>query len=243
MAEGVDFSGARPSGLCLAQNGKTFAGRYFGPGGSWKHATRAEVTALTAFGVQIVSLVEGEIRDALGGYAKGVTHAQLAHTTAVTAGMPPDRPMYFAVDWDASTTELARVVDYLAGAASVIGWGRVGVYGGYRTIDYLHARGKGAWWFQTYAWSAGRWHAANYIEQYRNGVTVCGGAVDLCRSKRPDFGQWRPGQISPNPGPAGPGGSNTETPWEFTDLIDGWSGQLGEVGTSIDGAARAIEAL
>lgn len=241
--EGVDFSGSRPGGLCLRLSGKQFAGRYFGAGGSWKHATRAEVDALTKMDVAIFSLVEGATQDANLGYSKGVEHARLGHNGALAAGMPSYRPLYFAVDWDASTAQLANVARYMDGAASVIGRDRVGAYGGYRTIDYLWSKGKASWFFQTYAWSYGKWHKANHVEQYRNHVTVCQGEVDLCRSVLADFGQWKPGQETFGPAPTQQDQSTVETPWEFTDLIDGWSGALGDVAVNVDGATRAIESI
>jgi hypothetical protein len=62
-----------------------------------------------------------------------------------------------------------------------------------RAMQNLHSHAKFLW--QTYAWSHGLWWSGNNLEQYKNGVNMCGGAVDLCRSKTPDFGQWpRPNQ-------------------------------------------------
>jgi hypothetical protein len=51
--------------------------------------------------------------------------------------------------------------------------------------------GVAAWFFQTYAWSGGLWYGGNHVEQYKNGVIVAGGEVDLCRSVKAEFGQWR----------------------------------------------------
>lgn len=243
MAEGVDYSGARPSGLCLVRSGKIFAGRYFGPGGSWKLATRAECAALGSSGVTIVSLVEGYANDANLGYAKGAEHARLGHRGATAAGMPAARPLYFAVDFDATTAQLANVAQYMRGAASVIGQSRVGAYGGYRTIEYLWRRGLIAWAFQTYAWSAGRWSAFSHIEQYRNGVLVCGGRVDLCRSKRADYGGWRPGREYFGPAPGQPPQPPSETPWEFMDLLASLGDRTYDVATRVDAATRSIEDL
>jgi hypothetical protein len=64
------------------------------------------------------------------------------------------------------------------------------VYGEYDVIAHLAGNGRAAWFWQTYAWSAGRWHTANHIEQYRNGVTLGGGTVDLDRALKTDYGQW-----------------------------------------------------
>jgi hypothetical protein len=46
------------------------------------------------------------------------------------------------------------------------------------------------WFWQTLAWSGGRWAGHNHLEQYRTGVSLAGGTVDLCRSKTVDYGQW-----------------------------------------------------
>lgn len=243
MAEGVDFSGARPSGICLYANGKRFAVRYFGPGGSWKHATRTECNGLWAGGVDIVAVAEGVADDARRGYSMGVSHAQSAHNAAVNAGMPPSRPIYFAVDFDQQTSDNAAVGAYFQGCRSVIGAHRVGVYGGYRTINWAANGGYAAWFWQTYAWSGGSWSGRNNIEQYKNGVTVCGGTVDLCRSRTADYGQWHYSGQTVGPAPTPPPQAPVVTPWEFTDITDQLGRQVGEAAGQLDGATKYLRSL
>lgn len=243
MAEGVDYSFTRPSIICLWGTGKEFIARYFGPGSASKHGTRSECAAAISLGFDIVSLVEGFGDDANLGYSKGVEQARSGNSGAVAAGMPGDRPLFFAVDFDASTAQLANVARYLDGCASVIGRNRVGVYGGYRTVKYCADRGLSAYNFQTYAWSGGAWHSSAGLQQYRNRVSMCGGEVDLCRSVAEDYGQW-----SPPIGRAGHGGVLTpappaETPWEFGDHLDRLSRQVDDVAVATNGAAAVIEGL
>jgi hypothetical protein len=98
-------------------------------------------------------------------------------------------PVYFATDWSVTAGQFAAVDQYLAGAASVIGAGRVGVYGGLAIIQHCQAARSAAWFWQTYAWSGGHVAAGIHLYQYSNGRTINGASVDLCRSMQGNFGQ------------------------------------------------------
>jgi hypothetical protein len=189
MGEGVDYSFSRPSPAGLAAAGKTFAMRYVGPGSDSKHLSTAERDSLWAAGLTVVLLAEGGASDALGGQSMGALHASSAEMARRALGAPA-LPIYFAIDFDVTVDQWPSVLSYLQGAASVIGAARVGIYGGLRAVTWA-ARDRGAaWFFQTYAWSAGQWFTGNHVEQYHNDVLVAGGTVDLCRSKLANFGQW-----------------------------------------------------
>lgn len=188
--EGVDYAFSNPSPTGLAAAGKQFAMRYVGPGTSPKHLTVAEATSLKAAGLSLVTLVEGATGDPKGGFTVGVSHARLAVSMLKARGFPTDRPMYFAIDYDVSSTSWSAAREYLRGAGSVIGAGLVGIYGEYDAMVWAARDRVAAWFFQTYAWSGGRWYEGNHVEQYRNGATLAGGTVDLCRSRKADFGQW-----------------------------------------------------
>lgn len=243
MAEGVDYSGARPSSFCLKGAGKRFVGRYFGPGGSWKHATRAEVAAHKAAGLAVVALAEGFPRDPLDGEPRGRAHAIMADSAVRQAGMGDDIPIYFAVDFNAQPGQYKVIGRYLYGIAQTIGLRRVGLYAGYNVIKWADEANVATWFFQTYAWSGGRWWKGNHIEQYRNKVIVCGGEVDLCRSKRDNFGQWPPYKKPAGTAPTPPSDSTVETGWDFTQHVDHLANLTGDLGRTVDGAARDIESL
>jgi hypothetical protein len=194
--EGVDYAWSRPPPAGLAAAGKRFACRYLSNSFTGKNLTPPEAERLTAAGIAIVSNWEWRAGDAKLGYSAGVSYARTALQQALNCGMPPSRPIYFSVDWDATSTELrGPVTAYLQGVAAVLGVDRTGVYGGYDTIAWAHENGLARWLWQTYAWSGGQWHPAAQIQQYRNGVTVAGVAdIDLDRATVADYGQWMVGQ-------------------------------------------------
>jgi hypothetical protein len=192
--EGVDYSWGRPDPVCLAKNGKRFAVRYVSWDRTGKNINMAEADRLRSAGLSIVTNWEFAARDQLKGRAQGQNDATEADRLHRLAGGTPGRPIYFSTDFDATTAQLVECLKYLAGCADSIGWGRVGVYGGYRTIEFMHDAGV-RWLWQTYAWSGGRWHPAAHIQQYRNGVVLCGGETDLNRAMTVDYGQWPDGGI------------------------------------------------
>jgi hypothetical protein len=190
--EGVDYAWERPSITGLAAVGKRFACRYVGPGSSGKHLDPTEARALAAAGLSIVANAEGTADGLLGGRSIGMSWAASGHDHAVRCGMPPDRPVYLSVDFDVQSGQWAKVRDALDGAGDVLGHARVGVYGGYDAIAWAKRDNVARWYWQTYAWSEGRWHPSAHIRQYRNGVSLVGGTVDLDHAMVGDYGQWRP---------------------------------------------------
>jgi hypothetical protein len=194
--EGVDYSFSKPNPARLAAAGKRFAMAYIGPGTDDKHFTVAEVAALHAVGIATVLLVEGTV--GATGYDTGRLHAKQAVSMADARGFPT-KALYFAVDRDVNAATWPGARDYLKGAASVVGVNAVGVYGERDAMVWAARDGVATWFFQTYGWSdynhdgavtGGEWYAGNHVEQYRNGVALAGGEVDLCRSMKADFGQW-----------------------------------------------------
>jgi hypothetical protein len=193
---GADYAFTDIDEATFAAAGFRFAGRYVGPGSPGKLLTAAERDALFAHGIDIMVLVEGLAGDAFLGRAKGVQHASQALNHLATLGAPRDCALYFAVDKDATLATWPRAAEYLRGAASVVGVDRVGVYGERDVMVWATKDHVASYLFQTYAWSGGQWYPGNHVEQYRNGVHVAGGVVDLCRAKQPNFGQWRAPQIA-----------------------------------------------
>lgn len=189
MVEGVDYAWSRPDPTALYAAGKRFAIRYVSYDRTGKNLTRQEADRLQAAGLAIVTNWEWDPRDQLGGRQRGRVHATEADRQHRQCGGPPDRPIYFSTDFDATAAQLQVCYDYPRGCADVIGWDRVGVYGGIRTVTYMADRGV-RWLWQTYAWSSGRWDSRAHIRQYRNGVRLAGGTVDLNRATVPDYGQW-----------------------------------------------------
>ena len=191
MTEGVDYSDSRPDPTCLRRNGKEFVARYVG-GRVSKRISKPEADALVHAGLKVVTCWEGSAGEMARGRSAGITAAQAARSQAGAAGMPVDRPVYFALDVDPallSRSELDNCGPYLDGAASVIGRENVGLYGAFSAIESLcpHAA---PWGWQTIAWSHGQWSPKAHIQQYRIEVGMCGGTVDLDRTSHADYGQW-----------------------------------------------------
>lgn len=199
--EGVDYSWARPAPADLYKAGKRFAVRYLSWGSSGrgnsilsgasngKVLTKSEADKLQAAGLAVVSNWEFRTDDQMRGRDGGRYDAREAERLHLDRGGDPAAPIYFSTDFDASTAQLTTCYEYLRGCADVLGWDRVGVYGGYRTIAHMHGKGV-KWLWQTYAWSGGRWHPGAQLQQYKNGVKVAGADVDLNRATTTNFGQW-----------------------------------------------------
>lgn len=196
MPEGIDYAFSKPSVTALHDLGVTFVCRYLSHSSS-KNLTAAEARALSSAGIWIVVVWETTAKRALDGRTAGATDAGDALAQAQGCGMPDGRPIYFAVDWDASVSQQAAINAYLDGAASVLGRDRVGIYGGRGPVSRALAAGKARWAWQTYAWSGGKWAAGAQLQQYSNGHTVDGADCDYDRATTTDYGQWRVG-VSPS---------------------------------------------
>ena len=196
MDKGCDYSSARPGGAALKAAGFAFAVRYLAE--DRRGLTTAEAADLHANGIAIPLVYESRATRALGGWQAGVDDGAYALSLARRLGVPDDRPIYFAVDFDASEAQQAPINDYLRGCASVMGAERVGVYGGFWVVKRCAENGSAHWFWQTYAWSGGRQYPGNHIYQYKNGEW--GGSIDLDEAYGDDYGQWpKPEEASMTP--------------------------------------------
>jgi len=206
MTFGVDYAWHGDNGpliKALKAAQVTFVCRYLSHS-SGKNLTLAEAKALSAAGIAIVVVWETTADRALAGRAAGAQDARDGLAEAKACGMPDGRPIYFAVDWDASSGQQAAINAYLDGAASVLGKSRVGIYGGYGPVSRAMHGGHAAWGWQTYAWSHGAWWPGAQLQQYSNDHVIGGVGLDYDRSKKDDFGQWRIGwtpNVTPTPHP------------------------------------------
>jgi hypothetical protein len=192
---GVDYSFARPSVSALHAEGYRFVARYFSydyPSTHGKILFAGEASSIRNAGLDLVSNWEYGASDALGGYNAGVNDARKAAEQAAAAGSPPDRPIYFSVDFDATPGDQTAINAYLDGAASVIGRSRVGVYGGYYVVKRAFDAGKAKYGWQTYAWSGGQWDSRAQLRQVQNGISAGNdaGCCDRDVSEANDYGQW-----------------------------------------------------
>lgn len=190
---GVDYAWSHPSPAALATAGTRFACRYLS-GDASKNLTRAEAAALATVGIWSVVVWESTANRALAGQAAGAADATRALAQATACGMPAGRPIFFAVDFDATPGNQTAINAYLDGAASIIGRSRVGIYGGYYPVKRALDAGKAAWAWQTIAWSGGQWDPRAVIRQGAQ-TTIGGVSVDLNTATTTDYGQWMPGVL------------------------------------------------
>lgn len=207
MIEGVDYSRTANSdwvalAATLKANGKKFVGRYAvndqSPTG--RGITASEYAAMVAAGIDVYLYWESSEGWMLDGYAAGAQAAVNAQQNINRAGMPHDTPVYFACDFDAAPSQQWAIDKCLEGAASVLGFDRVGIYGGYHVIHRCHENGTAKWFSQTSAWSGGMLHPAAHIYQYEYNQYFAGTNCDLNRAYAENFGQ----AIPPKPEPVKP---------------------------------------
>jgi len=200
MAKGLDYSFGRPNLDTVKQQGYSFVVRYLAVNGGSKLITKTEADQIRAHGLGLVLVYEQYAGRAKEGRAAGKADGQTALTQARSVGFPDTRPVYFAVDYDTTGANQAAIDEYLRGAADSIGANRVGVYGSYAVVERCFTNGSARFFWQTYAWSAGKVSTHTHFLQYSNDQTVGGASVDLNESKQADFGAW--GIPAPVPAPA-----------------------------------------
>jgi Domain of unknown function (DUF1906) len=189
MAYGVDYSYDHPTTAQLKAAGKVFACRYLTGSGA-KRLTLTEVQDLVSGGISLVANFESTAGFLLGGYDVGRSVAKTAWAAAMSLGMPDNRPIYYSLDLNATYDQYKVARETLKGTASVHGVDNNGMYGGLVQVQWAHEDGVAPWVWQTYAWSYGQLYDKANLYQYKNGVVLGDGTVDLNRSLTPDFGQW-----------------------------------------------------
>lgn len=196
---GVDYAWGKPGPAALRAAGAKFVCRYLS-NDTGKNLSVSEAKSLSAAGIDIVVVWETTAQRALAGKAAGASDAKAAEAQAKACGMPAGRPIYFAVDWDATEGQQSKINAYLDGAASVLGTARVGIYGGYYPVKRALDGGHATWAWQTLAWSGGQWDSRAHIQQYSNGHRIAGVGCDYNHAIKADYGQWRIG-VTPTPAP------------------------------------------
>jgi len=146
--------------VCLKNQGFAFAVRYYNTHNPSKNLLLGEAQALVRAGLQIGAVWEdgSPTKASFFSRAKGVVHGTAAYHMALDRiGQPEGTPIYFAVDFDASSTEIAGVItDYFKGIRAgfeAIGGAnpryQVGVYGSGLTCGKLLDSG-----LVTFSWLA-----------------------------------------------------------------------------------------
>jgi hypothetical protein len=185
----LDYSSGRPSAAAIQAADYDAVIRYVGTPGRTKNITAAEYQDFVANGVPVALVYEDVAQDALGGCAAGQASAQAARADADNIGFPAGRPIYFAVDWVATASQMPAIMAYLDGAADVLGVDCVGVYGFQLTIQTAMNNCHARWFWQCGARSA--LVPGTHLYQHNNDNTVVAGITcDVNDILQDDFGQY-----------------------------------------------------
>lgn len=187
---GIDYAYGEPRLVELRAAGVSFIGRYLG-GPESKIITATEAERISKGGISIVTVWETDAERVLSDHAGGKADARMARDQLEAAGAPRNAVAYFAIDFEAGGDEYLRILGYMQGAQEVLGFERVGVYGGYSIVHELLTNNHVRYGWQTLAWSAGRWSPHAQLRQIEIETEMAGIRCDLDRSAAVDFGQWR----------------------------------------------------
>ena len=168
----------------LKAAGMQFVARYVVPTtDAWKRLTQAEAEAIIGAGLEIISIFETTANSAAGGASQGASDGATAYAQAQIVGQPRGTAIYFAVDYDAPSSDFAAITAYLQAAQQQLGDNyQVGVYGSYAVVEAMAASSAAAHFWQTYAWSNGQLSSKANIYQYENDQTIAGVSLDLDNS-------------------------------------------------------------
>ncbi|MGN6169809.1 MAG: glycoside hydrolase domain-containing protein [Solirubrobacteraceae bacterium] len=160
---GIDMAFSAVSPAQAKALGAHFVSSYlsFSAAKDW---TASEWKGLHAEGIATVLNWEWGCCDATEkhNHAVGQRDARQALAEANALGARASRPIIFSVD---ENVPWRAAAGYFAGASSIIGKSRVGIYGSYQVVAGAYAAGyRGVW--QTSAWSNGAWFPHDNLEQY-----------------------------------------------------------------------------
>src|SRR6266545_3665251 len=194
MILGVDYSAGVPSPAALRRAGVVFVARYIAPGDRRKELTRAEVAAMNAAGIGIVAVYEDTTGDWRSGRLGGRRRAAFVLGELPKLGAPAGASCYFAADSDVPSAELTTAVEYVRGAADMLGAGRTGVYGEHDVVKACLDQRVCRFGWQTPAWSHHQVDPRAQILQQLGQVTIDGITCDRDFAVQAVYGQWdRPG--------------------------------------------------
>jgi len=197
LARVVDYAWARPSisairALGTASDPVIGVVRYLSYDSS-KNLSAAEYATLKRAGLAVALVWETTAGRSKGGYSAGRSDATVANRLADALSYPG--AIYYAVDFDPSSADMAKVLDYFKGVNSVAG-NPVGVYGGYDTIEACRYSAKYFW--QTSAWSGGK--VSSRADLYQH---IYNSDTDVSAVKASDWGQDKKSTYPAFPLPAG----------------------------------------
>ncbi|HEX2062277.1 MAG TPA: glycoside hydrolase domain-containing protein [Thermoanaerobaculia bacterium] len=182
LVNGVDSSSACTSSTipCLQKEGISFVGRYYSRTThiEGKKLTASEAAMLSEAGLQIVAVYEdGPTSGDYFSSARGTADAEGAMQQAEVVGQPRGSAIYFTVDYDATSDDIAgNITAYFEAVAAALKDAYVvGVYGSGAVCTAILKAGyaRMAWLAQSTGWSGYSQFTGWAIKQGPE-VAVCG---------------------------------------------------------------------
>jgi hypothetical protein len=176
MAKGLDctYNFTQQKAIEFKNEGFSFVCRYLAPNGMSKKLRKSEADNINKAGLYIVSVFETSAGRASGGAANGSYDGKIAYEEAKNLGQPEGSTIYFAVDFEASKSQLNAIEQYLIAAKAEIPGYKIGVYGSYLVVEEMATRGACDNFWQTLAWSYGKKSEHANIYQYDCGRSGLG---------------------------------------------------------------------
>lgn len=161
--KGIDFSYGKIKGSTIREAGYDFCIRYLShsPG---KNLTKEEYQDFKQNSLLVGVVFETTTSRPLDGFDAGKQDAMSALQQIIAITGKP-QVIYFAVDAEYNDSQLDKVGDYFDGVAEVLLKHQIGVYGGYKTVQYVLDNDLADYAWQTYAWSHGHWDSRAQLRQ------------------------------------------------------------------------------
>ncbi|WP_397354920.1 DUF1906 domain-containing protein [Paenibacillus sp. N3.4] len=179
MTKGFDCSTplTAQTAPAFAQDGYMFVARYLVPSGV-KALTKTEADLISNSALNIISVFETTSDRALGGRSAGLADGAAAIQVAGKVGQPVGSCIYFAVDFNATSSQMPTIIAYMQAASEATPNYTTGVYGSYAVIEAVQKAAVCSHYWQTYAWSNGNKSTYANIYQNLNDVIEHGIAID-----------------------------------------------------------------
>lgn len=189
MSSGFDtMTNCQSKASSIKSAGYDFVCRYYNTNNTSKNLTLAEAQALSNAGVYIVSIWENGYPTSASYFSKskGLSDGAAAYAYAKnTIGQPSSSVIYFAVDYDASTSDISGVItDYFNGVCEAFksagGNYGIGVYGSGAVCDYIYKNVIQVfytWLAQSTGWSGYTTYTGWNLKQ-GSGTTILGMQCD-----------------------------------------------------------------
>jgi hypothetical protein len=189
MANGLDVAEDCTNQIdCLTSEGFAFVCRYYNTNKPAKNLTLSEAQALAAAGLTTVVIWENGFPTKAGYFSQGQGQSDATAALKIaseTIGQPEGSAIYFAVDYDATASDVSGpVTKYFQGIQSVFANAgnayKVGVYGSGATCQALLDAGLAtfAWLSQSTGFRGSSTFKNFNIKQGKE-TTICGMDADL----------------------------------------------------------------